>query len=107
MTLLNTELRVVINYKLCTFCQRRTVVVYSLSKEDPQKSKSLLLNTVVIFKPSSCMREVHQLEQLIGICVTHTSTGEVSPEVMRSLVLNDTSLIREMPKCGFMILFFT
>lgn len=52
------------------------------------------------------MRQVHHLKQLIDILVSNTSTGEVSPEVMRLLVLNDTSLIRDMLKYGLMPVFF-
>lgn len=52
------------------------------------------------------MRQVHHLKQLIDILVSNTSTGEVSPEVMRLLVLNDTSLIKDMLKCGLMPIFF-
>lgn len=44
---------------------------------------------------------MYHLEPLIDILLRNTSTGEVSPEVMRELVLNDTSLLREMSKRGF------
>jgi len=44
------------------------------------------------------MRQVHHFEKLIDILVRNTSTGEVSPEVMRVSVLNCTSLIKRNAK---------
>lgn len=105
MILVNAILHYVINYKVCIFCQQLTIVMHYLSK-DPNISKTLLLHTVVTFKPSSCMRQVHHLEKLIDILIRNTSTGEVSSEIMSILVLNYTSFIREMPKCGLIPIFF-
>lgn len=49
---------------------------------------------------------MHHIEKLIYILVRNTSTGGISPEVMKVFLLNYTSLIREMPKRGLMPIFF-
>lgn len=70
--------------------------MYYFHKVNPNIGKTLLSDEMVIFKPSSCMRHVHHLEQLIDILVRNRNTGEVSLDVVR-VVLNNISKTRKMP----------
>lgn len=47
---------------------------------------------------------MNHIEKLIDILVRNT--GGISPEEIKVFVLNCTALIREMPKCGLMLIFF-